>query len=150
MLIHREGDAVACPCRSPEGFRDPSWHRANPTYPECNDAGFVVQPIENTIKAFVISAGSVGSRGMSTVTQLFGQVQTDDHIGIFPVVWKGITFRFDNWSQAGEEYVEYNGLRFIVVAWVLVPDPHDTSKPHHYEVGLRRINKDIFGPQFGF
>lgn len=144
VLYHRENDTTPCPCRTPEGYRDPEWHKANPTQPRCNDAGFLVDPIEFTVKAIIIPASLGGRRGLQTITQLFGQIQTDDHIGVFPIAWANKQLKFDNWSPSGEEYIEYLGMRFIVVAWIVVPSPHDTSIVHHWECGLRRINKDEF------
>lgn len=150
VLIHRERDAVSCPCRTPEGYRDPEWHKANPLAVVCNDAGFLPDAIEVTTKAIVIPIWLGGRRSsesisMKAITVQFGEVQTDDHIGIFPIQSGAEVLNFDNWSPAGEDYIEYRGMRFIVIAWNLVPDPHDTSRLHHWEVGLRRINRDEFG-----
>lgn len=151
VLYHREGDLIPCPCRTPEGYRDPTWHKANPKYPECNAAGFIPQPTEFTVKGFVQPAFSAGSRGgMNRITQLFGEVQTDDHVGMFPMVYRNHVLNFDNWSPAGEEYIEYKGMRFLVVGWSIIPDPHDSSKSHHWEVGLRRINRDLYGAAVGY
>lgn len=144
VLFHREGDTTPCPCRTSEGYRDPTYHKANPSVPECNDAGCLIDPIEFNIKGFVIPASLGSRRGMQTITQLFGQIQTDDHVGIFPMSYGNTQLNFSDWSPAGEEYIEYLGMRFIVVAWIIVPDPGNTSIPHHWEVGLRRINKDEF------
>lgn len=146
VLYHRELHTQECPCRTPEGFRDPAWHKAHPTAPECNSAGYLSDPVEATVKAFVqpVMAGR-RSIAMQSITEMFGQVQTDDHIGVFPVEWAGTQLEFDNWSQAGDEYIEYNTWRFVVVGWSAVPSPANAGIIHHYETALRRINKIPFG-----
>lgn len=149
VLIHREGDTVPCPCRTPEGYRDPEWHKAHPDAPVCNANGFLVNPIDLTVKAFMQPAQN-GRRGMSSITELFGQIQTDDYLGMFPLSAGAITLYFDNWTTSGAEYIAYNGMRFIVVGWSLIPDPHDSGKNHHWELALRRINADTFGPSTGY
>jgi hypothetical protein len=73
-----------------------------------------------------------------TVELMFGEVQTDDHIGIFPATWAGSSVDFEAWSQDGEDYLLYDGKRYMVVAWNSMPDPADHEK-HHWEVGMRLI-----------
>lgn len=141
---HREGHTTLCPCVTPEGFRDPIWHKAHPEAPECNARGYLPDPIEYQVKAFVQPV--YGARRLSQVSQnllqAFGEFETDDHIGLFPTSWAGLPLDFENWSDAGDEWVEFNGLRFIVISWIQIPDPHDSSNVHHWEVSLRRINKN--------
>jgi hypothetical protein len=72
----------------------------------------------------------------------FGQFQQDDHIGMFPMDWNGNAVVFDDWSQAGDEWVEYNAYRFMVVGWTRIPDPANAALFHHWEVALRRINRN--------
>src|SRR4051812_9761138 len=138
-LFHRVDSLVPCPCRTPEGFRDPEWHDAHPLEPVCNEAGYlpdVGHTISVAVKAFVQPIQSTRATRLSTeyLTQMFGEIQADDHLGIFPVAWAGKTIDFRNWSQAGEDYVEYDGQRFLCVNANLIPDPSDGNPRHHWEV----------------
>lgn len=148
VLIHEEGDLIPCPCRTPEGFRDPAWHKANPEAPECNANGFLFDSVEYIVKAFVQPA-SYGGRNMN-LTQLFGEVQQDDHIGLFPLMAGNVALDFSNWVDTGADYVQFNGMRFVVVGWSIIPDPHDSSLNHHWEVALRRIQAEQYGPNIGY
>jgi hypothetical protein len=144
VLFHRADSMIPCPCRTPEGFRDPEWHDANPTQPVCNEEGMLPDPTnttEITVKAFVQPIQSTRATRLSAeyLTQMFGEIQSDDHLGIFPVDWQGKSLNFADWSQAGEDYIEYAGRRFIVVNANLIPDPSDGNPRHHWEVGLRLI-----------
>jgi hypothetical protein len=72
---------------------------------------------------------------------MFGDVQTDDHVGIFPLTSGGIALNFEQWSAAGEDYILYRGRRFLVVNSNLIPDPAD-GEAHHWEVGLRLMTNE--------
>jgi hypothetical protein len=72
---------------------------------------------------------------------MFGEVQKDDHLGIFPVQWAGTTLNFDSWSSSGEDWVGYRTKKFIVVNANLIPDPSDGNSHHHWEVGMRLIEE---------
>lgn len=150
VIFHRESaDAmVACPCRTPEGYRDPEWHDAHPEAPLCNERGFLPGPggITNLpIKGFVQPIQSTRATRLSTeFTQvMFGTVEADDHLGIFPESWQGTALDFNDWSQSGDEYVRYNGRNFMVVNANLIADPEDGNPRHHWEVGLRLVNEDV-------
>jgi hypothetical protein len=68
-------------------------------------------------------------------------VQSDDKLGVFPCEWYGSTLDFDNWSDAGEDFVVYDDRRFMVVAADKLPDI-DGNPNHHYEVGLRLMKTE--------
>ncbi len=144
-LYHREDDESApCPCRTPEGMRDPIWHLQNPTEPLCNEAGFlpgVVVDVE--VRAFVQPIQSTRATRLSTemLVQMFGEVQADDHLGIFPCQWASVLLDFNDWGPSGEDYIEYNDKRYIVINANLIPDPDDGYPFHHWEVGLRLITR---------
>jgi hypothetical protein len=138
VLFHRESGGTACPCRTREGFRDPAWHAANIGEPVCNEAGFLdVDITAVSVKAAVQPvSGGQRFRTAERANQLLGEVQRDDHLGIFPIEWAGIRLEFDEWGVAGEDFIEYDNRRFTVVAVDKVPDT-DGDPDHHYEVGLR-------------
>lgn len=141
VIYHREQGGTPCPCRTPEGFRDPSWHIANPLAPVCNEEGFLnVVVTEFTVKAAVQPVATTRGLGRAAerVESLFGEVQEDDHLGIFPVVWDGNTLDFANWSTAGEDYITYDGRRFMAISSDKLPDI-DGDPNHHFEVGLRLV-----------
>lgn len=138
VTYHREGTATPCPCRTPEGFRDPAWHRANPTQPVCNEQGFLDVPVEFTVKASIQPPRQRGNRGAQRANDFFGEVLKDDKIGIFPVVWEGKTLNFSDWSDAGEDYIVYDGNRYLAVAADKIPDI-DGDPNHHWEAGLRLL-----------
>lgn len=145
IVWHREADLAPCPCLTPEGFRDPTWHAAHPQAIVCTDAGFLPDPFLVNFKGFMqpISMGRTG-RGSSVrqyVAEMFGDVRVDDYVGMFPYDWYGQILDFSDFSQKGDEWIEWNGWRFIIIAWPLIPDPFDTSKFHHWECLLRRINE---------
>jgi hypothetical protein len=142
---HRDGSVTNCPCLTPEGFRDPEWHGTHPAEPVCNEAGHLVDSsttIEIMVKAFVQPIQSTRATRLSTefLVQMFGEVEADDHAGIFPESWDGIELDFTNWSQAGDDYVFYNGRRFLVINANLIPDPDGGDPRHHWECGLRLIS----------
>lgn len=136
VTYHREEGGVACPCRSQEGFRDPAWHRLHPGDPVCNEQGFLVDATEYVVKASVQPAQAGYRRMEQRAEQLLGSVETDDKLGIFPCVWGAHTLNFDDWSDAGEDYILYDGERYTVVSADKVPDV-DGDPSHHWEVGLR-------------
>lgn len=144
---HREKYTTLCPCVTPEGFRDPIWHKNNPTAPVCNERGYLSDPIEFQIRAFVQPI--YGSRRLSAINQnllqTFGEIEIDDHLAIVPTEWNGVPLTFDNWSDAGDEWIGYNDKRFIVISWIEIPDPHNSQNIHHFELSLRRINTDVVG-----
>jgi hypothetical protein len=74
------------------------------------------------------------------LTQLFGEIQTDDQLGIFPVTWMGHSLNFFDWPANTKDYLEYIGRRFTVISANLIPDPADGNPWHHWEVGLRLIS----------
>jgi len=143
---HRAVSTVACPCRTPEGFRDPEWHLAAPPgTPVCDedatlpDSGELVDVI---VKAFIQPIQSTRATRLSEeyITQMFGTILADDHLGIFPVRWNSVKLDFLDWPQSGSAYVEYFGRKFLVVNANLIPDPSDGNPEHHWELGLRLID----------
>lgn len=144
-IYHRDQSLIPCPCRTPEGFRDPEWHEAHPLEPVCNERGFLVDPSATqniSVKAFVQPAQSTRLTRLANeyLTEMFGEVQSDDHVGIFPCEWSSIVLDFYNWSDSGEDYVVYNGRKFLVVNANLIPDPSDGNPFHHWETALRLIS----------
>jgi hypothetical protein len=101
-------------------------------------------PIDVIVKAFVQPIQSTRATRLSTeyIQEVFGQVEADDHLGIFPISWGGVELRFDQWSQSGDDFIEYNGKRFFVINSNIIPDPGDGNPKHHFEVGLRLIRSD--------
>lgn len=147
VRYRRDDSLVPCPCRTPEGFRDPAWHLAHPSDPVCNEAGFLPQTGTTTdlfVKAFVQPIQSTRATRLSTeyLTQLFGEIQADDHLGIFPIDWAGVGLNFYDWGHSAEDYIEYHTRRFTVVNANLIPDPDDGNPFHHWEVGLRLISSE--------
>jgi hypothetical protein len=138
--------SVPCPCRTPEGFRDPGWHlSAPPDTPVCNEAGMLpTDPVDLVVKAFVQPIQSTRATRLSTeyIQEVFGTVEADDHLGIFPISWGGVELKFDLWSQSGDDFIEYDGKRFFVINSNIIPDPGDGNPKHHHEVGLRLIRTD--------
>lgn len=111
----------------------------------CNESGLIpVAPVDISVKAFVQPIQSTRATRLNDeiLTQLFGEVQADDHLGIFPYQWGATVLNFRNWSQSGDEFVEYDGQRFLVVNTNKIPDPSDGNPNHHWEVGLRLISSE--------
>jgi hypothetical protein len=136
---------VPCPCRTPEGFRDPIWHIENPSAPMCDENGMLSQSGTTTdiiVKAFMQPIQSTRATRLSTeqLLLMFGEVQADDHLGIFPYTWLNTVLNFRDWGRSGEDFVEYNGQRFTIVNANLIPDPSDGNPAHHWEVGCRLIS----------
>jgi hypothetical protein len=116
VVFHREDGGTRCPCVSPEGFRMPAFHRMNPTAPICNEQGFLNPTIiEVRTKAAIQPPRLRGNRGAQRVDLLLGEVESGDRIGIFPVESAGVRMDFDAWSDAGEDYITYDGKRYLVV-----------------------------------
>lgn len=140
VTYHRETGGDPCPCLTPEGFRDPEWHLDHPTAPVCNEQGRINVVVNNwVVKAAVQPAQSRSfSRQAERVDALLGDVQQDDHIGIFPVTWGGNTLDFSSFDEGGDDYIVYDGRRFVVVAADKVPDI-DGDPDHHWELGLRLV-----------
>ena len=143
--FHRDDSTTPCPCRTPEGVRDPIWHLQHPNAQMCNEAGFLSSnTTEVVIKGFVQPIQSTRATRLSTeeLVQMFGTVQADDHLAIFPCRWSGVNIDFRKWSVSGEDWIEYNGDRYTVVNANLIPDPSDGNPSHHWEVGLRRVSDE--------
>lgn len=159
-VYHRESGGIPCPCLSPEGFRSLKWHQQHPpgapnlalagppwngvNPPLCNELGQQSSVIvDMPVKAFIQPVQSGATRRLTTeyVIELFGQLQTDDHLGIFSIDFGGLTYNFYDWSQGAEDYIAYDGRRFIVVNANKIPDPVG-GLPHHWEVGLRLIKTE--------
>lgn len=132
-----------CPCRSPEGFRDPAWHRANLLAAVCNEQGILPVVINFAVKAFIQPANGQQQRGRQAerIAEMFGELRADDHYGVFPVVWNGNTLDFTDWSSAGEDYILYDSRRFIVVASDKLADV-DGDPNHHWETALRLVKPE--------
>lgn len=140
VTFHREEDGEPCPCRTAEGFRDPDWHATHPEEPDCNEQGFLNATVtEFSVKASIQPASRMtAGRGAQRANDLLGDVERDDMIGIFPVVWGGNTLNFLDWGTAGEDFILYDDRRFVAVDADKFPDV-DGDPNHHWEVGLRLV-----------
>jgi hypothetical protein len=109
----------------------------------CTEAGEIPNPVDLIVKAFVQPIQSTRATRLSTeyVESLFGNVEADDHLGIFPVTWGGQYLKFSEWSQSGDDFIEYRGERFFVINANMIPDPGDGNPEHHWELGLRKIDE---------
>ena len=141
-IYHRADSVIQCPCNTPEGFRDPEWHDANPAAAVCDERGYLHDPNATTeiqVKAFVQPSQTTRATRMAPeyLMQMFGEIQEGDHIGIFPCEWDGKLLEFYNWSQNGEDWVLYNSRYYMVVAANLFADPETGDPRHHWEIGLR-------------
>lgn len=143
VLYHKDDSLVPCPCRTPEGFRDPIWHLQNPLAPECNQAGMLPSPdtVNFMVKAFIqpVQSGAVRRLTTEQLIQFFGEVESDDHLGIFPTEWGGEVLNFYQWGAATEDWIEYNGRQYTAVSTNLIPDPATGNPFHHWEIGLRLV-----------
>lgn len=138
VLFHREEPGDDCPCRTPEGFRDPAYHLQLPMAPLCNEQGFVDPVVtEFFIKASVQPAFSGLSRHSQRVNDLLGEIRRGDQIGFLPISWSGKVLDLEDWSDAGEDYLVYGGKRYMLTSFDLLPDLD--GSPHHYEAGLRLL-----------
>lgn len=143
-IFHRDDSIEACPCRTPEGFRDPIWHAQNPEAPMCNESGMLpTNPIHLSVRAFVQPIQSTRATRLQTemLEQLFGEVQADDHLGLFPIFWAGAELNFRDWGRSGEDYLGYDGQYYTVVNVNTIPDPANGNPRHHSEVGMRLIRQ---------
>jgi hypothetical protein len=147
--FHRDGSEIPCPCLTPEGSRDLEWHLIHqldvPAPPMCNAAGMipdVTTTQDYIVKAFVqpVQSGAVRRLTGEQLDVIFGEVESDDHLGLFPVEWDGHRLEFTEWSSSTKDYITYHGRRFTVVSVNLIPDPADGNPEHHWEVGLRLIS----------
>jgi hypothetical protein len=143
VTIHRDTGWTTCPCLTPEGYRDPEWHLAHPLAPVCNAEGLIPAGGGGDlgVKAFIQPAQSTRLTRLNDeyLQRIFGEIQSDDHVGIFSCDYAGSTLNFRDWSQAGAEWITYNGRNFTVVNANLVPDPETGNPFHHWEVALRLI-----------
>jgi hypothetical protein len=147
VTYHREEGGAPCPCLTPEGFRSPAWHKANPLEPVCNEKG-VLAPVvtEVDVKAAVQPVRASRRRGVvERATELFGEIEQDDHLGVFPVNWQGAKLDFFDWSDAGEDYIVYDTRRFYAVAADKLPDT-DGDPDHHWECLLRLLKPESERP----
>src|ERR1043166_1410174 len=123
VTYHREEGGTLCPCVSPGGFRSPAWHLANPLAPVCNEKGLLnVSTTSLVVKAAVQPLRDSRLRNNERLLSLFGEIQQDDHLGVFPVNWLGTPLNFYDWSDSGEDYIVYDGRRFMVAAADKLPD----------------------------
>ena len=147
VRYRRVDSMIECPCRTPEGFRDPEWHMAQPAPkpPMCNEAGFLPDPAATKdviVKGFIqpIQSTRATRLNIEVMLETWGDIEADDHLGILPYQWLGVTLNFYEWGRSGEDFVEYNERRYTVINANLIPDPADGNEMHHWEVGLRLIN----------
>jgi hypothetical protein len=146
VTFHREEGGVFCPCRTPEGFRSPAWHKAHPIAPVCNEQAVLAPDLkEYQVLASIQPIRSATRRITERATELFGVIEQDDHLGIFPVEWNGNRLDFSKWSEAGEDFIVYDNRRFTVVAADKLPDV-DGDPDHHWEVGLRLLKPEAQRP----
>jgi hypothetical protein len=145
VIYHRTVEDTPCPCRTPEGYRDPIWHLQHPNDPMCNEAGFLgsVNDVTISAKAFVQPIQSTRATRLRSQYMLedFGEIESGDHLGIFPLSWSGVSFNFYDWGASAEDWIEYNSRRFTVVHANMIPDP-DGGSNQHWEVGLRLISSE--------
>lgn len=146
VWFHRDEAATPCPCLTPEGFRDPIWHIQHPDEPECNEAGMLIDDGSTTeilVKGFVQPVQSSAVRRLTSeaLVSMFGEIQADDHVGIFPVEWAGEYLNFFGWGESGEDWLKYDDRNFQVVSVNLIPDPDDGNPRHHWELGLRLVSE---------
>lgn len=144
-IYHRTDETNPCPCRTPEGYRDPIWHLQHPNATMCNEAGFLPSANDKTIsvKAFVQPIQSTRATRLRSeyLIEEFGEIEAGDHLGIFPLEWIGTTLNFYDWGSSAEDYVEVGGRRFTVVHANKIPDPSGGDF-QHWEVGLRLISSE--------
>jgi hypothetical protein len=138
VKVHIENDIRPCPCVTPEGFRDPLWHLANPDAPECNNAGYITGGTDYIVNGFILPAASRGQ--INYITEMFGEIRTGDRIGVLPVSAGNYTFDFSTWDSAGENFIYAQGNQYQVVGYTLIPSPDNTNIPHHWELALRLQN----------
>lgn len=234
---HVEEGGVACPCLTPEGFRDPAWHLAHPflpidplTYqlgitwmydgqynghiwaiwnnieagaknlgadfgsvvnltdlgtgyaridgvnpptldpftgyltttltqythqftpnvplnggdaqvtPICNEEGVLPATVRDVLVKASVQPATIGQRGRAAerISQLLGEIQRDDHFGIFPCEWNGTELDFFEFIGIESNYIVYDNRRFFVVGADKIPDV-DGDPNHHWELALRLV-----------
>lgn len=118
-----------------------------PTPPICNEAAMLPDPAATQnvmVKAFVQPIQSTRATRLNNeiLLQMFGDIESDDHLGIFPYQWGGTVLNFYDWGGSGEDFIEYRNRKYTVVNANLIPDPEDGDVPNHWEVGLRLINEE--------
>jgi Concanavalin A-like lectin/glucanases superfamily len=132
-----------------DNYLDSELVQQNPPNYICNEAGYLPggNVIDMIVKAFVQPAISTRRHMPREQFEILfaGDVQEDDHLGIFPCIWSGTTLDFDDWSRSGEDFIEYRGRRFIVVSASMIPDPSNGAVDHHWELGLRLTDKMQYG-----
>jgi len=145
VIYNRPSDGTPCPCRTPEGYRDPIWHIQHPNSAMCNEGGWLpdANDIQITVKAFFQPIQSTRATRLRSqyVMEDFGEVETGDHLGIFPLDWQGVSLNFYDWPSGGEAWVSYDSRRYTVVHSNKISDP-DGGLPHHWEVGVRLISSE--------
>lgn len=145
VRYHRQDSTTPCPCRTAEGFRDPEWHLKNPTAPKCDANGMLPDPSTMTdiiVKASIQPVAWVRTRiSVELLQQMYGEIETDDHFGVFPTEWNGVQLNFQNWGRSGEDFIEYDGRRFYCSNSNLLPDT-DGNPRHHWECALKLINDE--------
>lgn len=105
----------------------------------CNEQGFLADVVEFVIKGSIQPAQTGYLRVSQRSNALLGEVLVGDKLGILPCVWDGNPLDLDRWSDAGEDYLLYDGRRYMVVSFDKLPDV-DGSPNHHYECGLRLLS----------
>jgi len=140
VTYHKDDGTEVCPCLTPEGFRDPKWHIDNPDAEVCNEQGYLSNAVEFSVKAMVQPIR--GGRRNNRIRELFADIEVDDQLGFFPYDWDGRRLDFDSWSQAGEDWIEVDGTRYMVVGFHLIPDPANGERDHHWELNLRLMSKN--------
>lgn len=145
--IYHRADSLTnpCPCRTPEGYRDPIWHLQHPNDPMCNEAGYLpgANDVEIGVKAFIQPIQSTRATRLRSQFEVieWGEVEIGDSLGIYPIAWTGVALNFYDWGSSMEDWIEYDGRRFTVVYAGKIPDPSGGA-PHHWEVGLRLISSE--------
>lgn len=143
VTFHRADNGTPCPCRTPEGYRDPIWHIQHPNSAMCNEAGFLpgLNDVEISVKAFIQPIQSTRATRLRSqfVLEAFGEIEESDQLGIFPLTWGGTALDFYEWGASGEDWIAFEGRHFTVVHANKISDP-DGGADHHWEVGLRLIN----------
>src|SRR4029077_18763404 len=77
VRFFRSDSKVVCPCATPEGDRDPSWHLQRPTAPVCDPSGPLPDPpatVDVAIKGFVQPVTSARGAKLppETIIEMFG------------------------------------------------------------------------------
>jgi hypothetical protein len=140
VTYHRETGGTVCPCVSPEGYRSPSWHLLNDTAPVCNEAGKLTPTIVN-LSVLASIQPIRGTRFVERVTEMVGEIQRDDQLGFFPVIWQSQRLEFRDWDDSGAQYIVYDGQRYLAINADKLPDI-DGDPDHHWEVALRLIKTE--------